>query len=509
MQYRAVLYWIEVIPVADTTVLISGAGPTGLVLATSLARQGVAVRVLDRAQHPATTSRALGLHPRGAEVLDRLGALGDLPQHSIPVESITLRGGGASQVRLNLDHGKSQYRSALLVSQAVIEGRLRERLAPLGVEVSWGHELVEATQDTTGVTATVRGGDGEETVRASWLVGCDGAHSAVRKIAGIGFPGRQIVDATLLADIRADWPLSRTGSTAVLGRDGMLAVMPLPGGVWRLFAPAPADFPAEADDEQVLQVCRQAVQRELGQSAESITAVDWVSLFRIHRRLADRYRNGRMLLAGDAAHIHSPTGGQGMNTGIGDAENLGWKLGMVIRGGAGEPVLDTYEAERRPLAATVARSTTAATRVLFSGQKSFLRDRIAFPLMRLPLVQQQVWWRASQLGVHYRGGPLAPPDRARGPRAGDRAPNIACRRLDGTSTRLHDELGDRWVLLGPAGQAERAAVRRLGEDLTVLRHPDSRLRESLLVRPDGHVGWRGTDGVGQWLDSVLCGEMTR
>ena len=486
-------------------VLISGAGPTGLVLAAGLARQGVPVRVVDRAEGPATTSRALGLHPRGAEVLERLDALGSLPQHSIPVRSMTLRGGGGAEVRLDLDHGRSGHRSALLVSQAVIEGRLRARLAELGVEVGWGHELVGATEEAGGVAATVRGPSGEEVVRASWLVGCDGAHSAVRKLAGIAFPGAQITDAALLADVRADWPFSRTGSTAVFGEHGVLAVLPLPGGVWRLIAPAPAELPAAADQEQVLQVCRQAVRSELGQSAESITGVDWVSQFRIHRRLAETYRRGRLLLAGDAAHIHSPAGGQGMNTGIGDAENLAWKLGMVVRGRAREDLLQTYEAERRPLAETVLRSTTAATRVIFGGGRSFLRDRVAFPLMRARRVQQQVWWSASQLGVHYRGRSLAARSRGPGPRAGDRAPNVVCLRGDGTRTRLHDELGDRWVLLGPSGPAEREARERLGAEVAVLAHPDTRLRENLLVRPDGHVAWRGRTGLGQWLDSALCG----
>jgi 4,5-epoxidase len=488
----------------DTAVLVSGAGPTGLVLAAGLAQQGVPVEVVDKAGSPATTSRALGLHPRGSEVLDRVGALGDLPQRAIRMRSMTLRGGGGSEVRLDMDHGRAGYRRALILSQAIIEGQLRERLAELGVPIHWGSELVDAEQDEHGVTATVRAGDGDDKVRAGWLVGCDGAHSAVRKLAGIDFPGEKLVDSTLLADLRADWPLERTGSTAALGEHGMIAAMPLPGGSWRLFAPAP-QLSAQAGRDEILREVREVVRGALDLPAESIQDVQWLSVFRIHRRLATTFRRGRMLLAGDAAHIHSPTGGQGMNTGIGDAENLAWKLALVVRGRAGEPLLETYEAERRPLVETVLRSTTAATRVLFAGQRSFLRDRVAFPLMRRPRLQRELWWRASQLGVNYRRGPLADRDRGPGPRSGDRVPNIDCLRPDGTSAVLHDHLGDRWAMLGPPGPADEEVVRRLGHDVVVLRHPDPRMRENLLVRPDGHVAWRGRTGVARWLDAALRG----
>ena len=491
-------------PVRETTVLVSGAGPTGLVLAAGLAQQGVSVEVVDKADGPATTSRALGLHPRGAEVLDRVGALGDLPERAIRMRSATLRGGGRSSVSLNMDHGRAGYRTALIISQASVEGQLRERLAELDVPIRWGSELVGADQDERGVTATVSGPGGQTEVRASWLVGCDGAHSAVRKLAGIDFPGGQIIDASVLADLRADWPLERTGSTAALGERGLIGVMPLPDGVWRLFAPAP-ELSAEASQQEILREVREVVRGALDLPAESIEEVRWLSVFRIHRRLAATFRRGRLLLAGDAAHIHSPTGGQGMNTGIGDAENLAWKLGLVARGRAGEALLETYEAERRPLVETVMRSTTAATRVLFSGQRSFLRDRVAFPLLRRRGLQRQLWWRASQLGVHYRRGPLAGRDRGPGPRAGDRAPNIACLHPRGGRTLLHDNLGDRWVLLGPPGPAEQEVTARLGDDVVVLGHPDPRMRENLLVRPDGHVAWRGRAGAARWLDAALCG----
>lgn len=179
---------------------------------------------------------------------------------------------------------------------------------------------------------------------------------------------------------------------------------------------------------------------------------------------------------------------------------------MVARGRAREGLLDTYEAERRPLAETVLHSTTAATRILFTGgNMALLRDRVAFPLMRLPQLQRRLGWHLSQLGIHYRGGPLAPRSRKRGPRTGDRAPNIPCLHPDGTRTRLHDELGDRWVLLGPSGPAEQEATEQLDNEVTVLRHPDTRLHQNLLIRPDGHVGWRGNTGLAQWMQDALDG----
>jgi len=500
-------------------VLIAGAGPTGLTLACDLLAGGVGVRVLDGAPGPSTTSRALGLQPRGLEVLARAGALGDLEQRSNPVRQVVVDLGGYT-ARLRLGQPtKLVTRPGLVVSQADVEMSLRRRLTELGGTVEWDREVREAYQDAEGLTVWLADGS---TARGGWLVGCDGARSRVRKLAGIDFPGVQIIERFLLADVHADLPVARDTVRVWLRGDQMLAAFPLPGAdLWRLMAPAPDDTTAELDAPAVLDVLTRQLLERTGWPASAIGAAEWTSTFRIHRRLAQRFRHGRILLAGDAAHIHSPLGGQGMNTGVGDAENLAWKLALVASGRAAPALLDSYEAERRPIAADVLDSTSAMTRTVVGNSRiaRLLRDRVFVPMLNRPAVQRRIWEQASQLKVHYRTGPLANKAGVSflpGPRAGDRVPDLACRRPDGSPTRLHAELGPRWGLLVPPPtprtvQATSACIdttrRRLGADaVTVLTPTDTGTSHVLLVRPDAHAGWRGRpspDALEAWLTSVL------
>ncbi|WP_219415864.1 FAD-dependent monooxygenase, partial [Pseudonocardia nigra] len=222
------------------------------------------------------------------------------------------------------------------------------RLQDLGAAVEWGRAVTEVTAAADGVRARLA--DGDE-VAAGWVVGCDGAHSRVRKTAGIGFPGVPLVERFLLADVRAELPVPRDTVPVWLDGDEMLAAFPLPGEhLWRLMAPAPAGEPSD-----VLATLAGLLEQRAGLPASAVGEAVWTSTFRFHRCLADGYRRGRVLLAGDAAHIHSPFGGQGLNTGLGDAENLAWKLALVAHGRADFALLDTYEAERRPVAADVLR----------------------------------------------------------------------------------------------------------------------------------------------------------
>jgi len=488
--------------VKQDTVVVVGAGPTGLTLACALRNAGVSVRVVDAAKGPATTSRALGLQPRGVEVLDRLGALADLPERSLRVNQVIVSVSGRELTRLQVgQRTRLGGHPGLLISQAEIEGALRRRLAGLGGEVEWGRAVTAADQDADGVL--VRLDDGGA-VRASWLVGCDGAHSAVRKAVGIGFPGVPLVERFLIGDVRADLGRPRDAVSVWLRGTEMLAAFPLPGDdLWRLMTPARAVGPADPDLAAVLAHMRERVAEEIGRS---VRAAEWTSSFRIHRRLADTYRRGRVLLAGDAAHIHSPLGGQGMNTGIGDAENLAWKLALVVTGRAHEGLLDTYEAERRPVAAEVLGATSGATNLMFGdgAVSRFLRDHLVVPLMDRPFVQRMIAERSSQLLVSYRGGPLAHGRwRLSGPRAGDRVRDLPCHLADRTPTRLHAELRGRWAVLVPAGFVHLDVVRAwLGDSVTELIADG---REVLLVRPDGHLAWRGIDpaGLERWLASAL------
>lgn len=490
-------------------VLVVGAGPTGLAVACGLRAYGVPVRVLDGAVGPAVTSRALGLQPRGAEVIERLGALGDLPSRSLPVHQVMVHVGGRELARLAVGAPtRLVRRPGLLVSQAEIEGELRRRLVELGAIVEWGREVGGLDAASAGID--VRLADGE-VVNAEWVVGCDGAHSRVRKAAGIGFPGVPLVERFLLADVRAELPLARDTVAVWLDGENMVAAFPLPGqDRWRLMAPAP-DPSADLSPDAVLTQLTALLALQSGLPAEAVRKAYWTSTFRFHRRLADTYRAGRVLLAGDAAHIHSPFGGQGLNTGIGDAENLAWKLALVYTGRAAPALLDTYEAERRPVAREVLASTSGMTRVMLGGSAvaRLVRDHVLVPLMNRPLVQRVIWEHSSQLLISYRRGPLARYGLSR-PRPGDRVPDLACRDADGAPTRLHAEIGPGWAVVAanPALRAAcwEAAAEWLGADAVARLTPTAGApRDALLVRPDAHLAWRGTDPAGarQWLAAAL------
>lgn len=499
---------------ANPDVIVVGAGPAGLALACGLLLQGVDVRVVDKAAGPATTSRANFLHARGSEVLDRLGALGDLPQRSVRAMRITSYLAGEPVLRLRFgDPGMDTAAPPMVISQASVEGALRDRLAALGGTIEWNTPLVNLRQDDAEVVVTL--GAGEEAA-AAWLVGCDGAGSTTRRLADIGFPGVKLSERFLLADVALDWNLDRSGTTGWIHPAGMIGAMPMPGDMWRVIAYDP-DQPAEKPTEaEILARLEHILPERTGYDVR-VTDTEWLSMFRVHRRLADTYRRGRVLIAGDAAHTHAPFGGQGMLTGLGDVENLAWKLALVIDRLADPALLDTYQAERRPLATEVLRDTSAVTKVnIAQGPLGrFLRDRLLVPLVNLPRVQRSVTYRTSQLWVSYRRGPLAEKRWcARKPRPGDRIADLECRRsADDEPTRLYDELGSRWALLVSRGDDTLSATAHahLGQRVVVLHRDEANRTEAMLIRPDGHLAWRGRAEakLARWLQRALGGGEVR
>ncbi|MBX7434812.1 FAD-dependent monooxygenase [Mycobacterium sp. Y57] len=498
----------------DTEVLVVGAGPTGLTLACALRLHGIRVRVVDRSDGPATTSRANFLHARGSEVLGRIGALGTLPDESLRAMRITNYLGDRPLV--TLEFGDPHLHTAappMVISQARVEGSLRDRLAELGAAPEWGNGLVGLRQRADSAVAECADGT---SIRARWVVGCDGVSSTTRTLAGIGFPGVKLTERWLLADLHLEWDLDRGGTTGWIHPSGLVGAMPMPsdgserGDLWRIFAydPGRAEKPSESD---ILDRMREIIPHRSGRRVR-VGDPEWLSVFTVHRRLAERYRSGRILIAGDAAHAHAPFGGQGMLTGIGDAENLAFKLALVTRGLAADALVDTYQAERRPLATEVLRGTSAVTRVNVAGNPvaRFLRDRVAPKIFGLAPVQRWTTYTASQLWVSYRKGPLG--GRGPKPRPGDPIPDTECARPDGGATRLHRELGAHWAVLAPPdtpGCAD-AARRHLGEFVEALTYDDD---EAMLIRPDGHLAWRGdptdADGVTRWLTTALTTGSTR
>jgi 4,5-epoxidase len=552
----------------ESNVMIVGAGPTGLTLACDLCSRGIAVQIIDKAACPATTSRALGLQPRGREILGRLGALGDLPKRAVQAyaTNVRLRRRLLTKFIVQTERGQDAL-GPLLISQAEIEGQLRKRLAELGGEVHWGHEVVAAIQDGDGVEIRVRTSNEQRAIRADWLVGCDGAHSAVRRSMDVTFEGRPFPETWILADVSlTEMDSGANEGTIWLHPDGMFGMVPLPGGVWRIFAELPSDDPLAKGgnvgatalqgtspvSEAVLDRVRSLMRERTDDAVMQISSGIWTSVFRFHRRIASSYRQQRLFLAGDAAHIHSALGGQGMNTGIGDAFNLGWKLARVIRGNASQRLLDTYEAERRPVAADVVRRTSRAWNILV-GRTVFdrlFRDHLLLPILRLPTMQRRLIEMGSQLRVTYQDGPLAETTFGerlsslirREPLAGDRAPNVACRAAPGGEvTTLGALTGSHWALLLFGGSAAdrhacAATARRALDGLRVLRilrhdreggfadpfgaedvvQDDNRAIASIyrpgrhaaiLLRPDGHIAWRSSrispDELVAWLRRSL------
>lgn len=331
---------------ACTEVAVVGAGPAGLALAVTLAAAGVDFVVLDKLAEGANTSRAAVVHARTLEVLDELGASAELIARGIQVTRFAVRDGARRLLTVPFDKLPTAHPYTLMVPQYETESVLLDRLRALGGEVHRPYEVASVVQDQDGVTLTTTTG---ETLRAAYAVGVDGMHSTVREAAGIGFTGSAYGESFVLADAVMDWAPGPREVSLTFGAAGLTVVAPLPGGHYRVVATV--DDAPPAPDLAFVQ--RLLDERAPGQA--KVTALAWSSRFRVHHRVADHYRARRLLLAGDAAHVHSPAGGQGMNTGIQD----GYALGRAFATGR----LDGYEAQRRPVAQRVVAFTDRMTRM--------------------------------------------------------------------------------------------------------------------------------------------------
>jgi 2-polyprenyl-6-methoxyphenol hydroxylase-like FAD-dependent oxidoreductase len=473
------------------TVLIVGAGPTGLTLACELARGGVSFRLIEAAPGPQPGSRGKGIQPRTLEVFDDLGIVDRVLAHgrmamptrlTAPDGRVTLDGGEAPRDRPDIP-----YPASLVTPQWRTEEALRLRLAELGGAVEFGTALNGFEQSDEGVSAVVARDGETETVTARWLVGCDGGHSVVRKRAGIAFEGetREAV-RMIVADVEVDG-LDRDAWHMWQHEEGLVNLCPLPStNVFQYQAGiAPGQDPGLG-----LANMQAILERRSGHTNIRLHEPEWSSLWRANIRLVDRYREGRVFLAGDAAHIHSPAGGQGMNTGIQDAHNLGWKLAAVAKGAA-PALLDSYEAERRPVAVGVLALSNARL-------KQAIEQR-AVPTHRDA--------NTMQLSVGYRGSALARDDRDETAplRAGDRAPDATKLTTVEGECRLFDlTRGGRFTLLS-FGAWSGAEVLASGlRTLHVVEQPagpddiadtEGHLasayaatdRTLVLIRPDGHI----------------------
>ena len=406
------------------------------------------------------------------------------------------------------------YPFVLGVPQDETERILEERVARLGVRVERNTELVSLAQRESGVSARLRAADRVEEVEPDWVLGCDGAHSTVREQLGISFSGATYPELFVLADIKVAGDLDHAEAQVRLQREGALAFFPLPEDRWRLII---TNSPPDWHGEPSLAQC-QALVDERGLERLRLGDPRWTSVFRIHRREAARFRKERVFLLGDAAHIHSPVGGQGMNMGIQDSFNLAWKLSLVLRNGGNPQLLDSYEAERKPVDEAVIRQTDRGTRLisLHGSVSRFVRDHLMSLLAQIPAVAEKLGEGLSGLAVDYRHSPIVEEHGAgmAGPAAGDRAPDaplVAAK--DGASLRLYDLFAEHRHVLLLLGDSPEAAPP------TLPRYPESAFaayrvvppgtsgsdyvdRESTvaqrygstpsayLIRPDGYVGFR-------------------
>ena len=539
-------------------ILIVGAGPTGLALAAQLRSFGIRARIIDRALDRAHESRALGVQARTLELLQRIG-LGD---------ALVARGNPSARLMLHVDGrvvgeaelgafggSDSKYPFVLFVSQAETEQLLGDHITTHGVSIERGVELVSFEPNVNGVDCLLRHGDGRsEDVRVRYLVGCDGAHSAIRKGAGIPFEGDAYLQDFLLGDVEADVSpeLSFAPNTLhpCIGRHGIAIFFPLgKPTTWRVIAMSGAAAAAvrtgaaSVDKPLTSELPLAELQAVVdGATGGGVQLRDpaWLAHFHLHHRQAAHYRNGPVFLAGDAGHIHSPVGAQGMNTGIQDAWNLGWKLALVVKGLASPRLLDSYEAERWPVGRTLLRFTdrifSALVRSLSDNAiASWLRRTIAANV--LPGVLTSTRLRSSgfrfisELGIRYRRSPAvaeAEPRLRAGPRAGDRFPDARLT-LDGNVVRLQDAVvgpcltlllcGDGYLwntqrlaelpacrngllrIKRLARHAERGVlVDETGEAFALLGVDDA---AQYLVRPDGYVGYRCAGQAFGALESYL------
>ncbi|MFC0111457.1 FAD-dependent monooxygenase [Kibdelosporangium aridum] len=452
-------------------VLVVGAGPTGLTLACELAVRGVRVRIVDRAGSFFGGSRADGIQPRtmevfaGIGVLDSILASGDLGMviRAYKGDEVVWEGRMTEPVEPT---PSVPYPNIWFVPQFRTEEILRERLAELGGRVELSTELTDFTQDVDGVTATLTTGGTVETVRARYLVGADGGRSTVRRRLGIPFPGETDETTTMLfADARVDG-ISHDHGRIWQNGDGGVSVVPLAGTeLFVVTARPPAD-----EHEPIRDYLQRQVTESSGRTDILVREVTWHTTWRANTRLAERFREGRVFLAGDAGHVHPPTGGQGMNTGIQDGYNLGWKIAATLTG-APDVLLDSYEPERMAAARTALDISTALL------EKHRRGDDDAH--IRGPEVHG--------LTLHYRGSPLSIDDRTKpgALRAGDRAPDAPAA-IDGTPVRLFDLFcGPHWTLLAfgtPPSEPLDPALRAY----TVVR-PGEPAGENTLVDNDGHI----------------------
>ena len=490
-------------------VVVVGAGPVGLVAAAELTRRGVGVRVIDKLAAPTTESRAIAVHARSLDMLNRMGIADQLTATGLKAVALQLYTGGERLFRVPLGTVDSAFPYTVVTAQTETERVLAEHAESLGLTVERGLELVGLIQDDDAVHLTVRTADGTtDKITASWVIGADGAHSTVRHLVGTKLAGTFQGERFLLGDIDATHSLDTDSMHTFFSPDGPIALFPMINDRMRVIA----QTRGAAGEPLNLNPTRDEVQAVLDRRVGGITVQrsHWSTSFEVHHAQVPAYRWGRVFLAGDAAHIHSPAGGQGMNTGMQDAFNLAWKLAAVVHGDAGQTLLDTYHAERHPVAAAVITFSDRLTKIgTLSGAAQHVRDLAMRVLGHVGPFTRQLASVAEEIDINYKASPLAvglSPHRSN-VAAGEHLPHVADPALQ---KQLGDLCGAGHAVVTVAGHHVAPAaggpgpVQVLVTDTdtpvpgydAVVADPSGQLAARLgvksggrvVVRPDGYIG---------------------
>jgi 2-polyprenyl-6-methoxyphenol hydroxylase-like FAD-dependent oxidoreductase len=488
-------------------VIVVGAGPVGLVAACEFARRGVAVKVVDRLSEPTTESRAIAVHARSLDLFDRMGIDDALIATGVKSTGMNMFVKGKRLLRVPLDGVDSAFPFTLVTAQTETERVLTERLTELGVTVDRGVEVTELSQDTTSARLTLRRADGStEQIESAWVVAADGGRSTMRHLLNTRLQGTFKGERFILGDVEAKHSLGNTNMYTFFHPDGPVVTLPMLGGRVRFLAQIHDAPGAPLDLHPTQEQLQEIVEQRIG--GISITESHWLTCFEIHHGQVARYRHGRVFLAGDAAHIHSPAGGQGMNTGLQDAFNLGWKLAMVVHGEGGEALLDSYDAERHPVAQGVIDFTGLLTKAgTVRGVARVARNNVLSVVGRTPLVRKMASV-VAETTVSYQGSPIAVDGRRHGKvAAGDHLPHVSDASLQ---KQLRAACGSghtvitiaAWHVAPAAGGVGPTQVLVTGADTavagydSVVADPDGLLARRLglsgggriVVRPDGYLG---------------------
>jgi 2-polyprenyl-6-methoxyphenol hydroxylase-like FAD-dependent oxidoreductase len=483
---------------SDVAALVVGAGPTGMTMASELTRHGMACRIIDRLQQPSRVSKALGIHARTLELFEKMGIVDAVLAAGVQIETINLHGARQRIARLDWHCVPSRYPFMLSLPQWVTEELLNAHIKQQGIEVERGVALASLQQSARGVDVVLEHADGQtEQLRTRWLIGCDGPHSTVRHRLGLSFEGLAFDQSFALADVRMNDSFPRRQAALFWRGGGFTACIPLPGGQHRLVLAYPPH--GEPDGDVKIDELEHAL-AQCGWINPKVDEVVWSSRFAVNQRKVHQYRLGSVFLAGDACHIHSPIGAQGMNTGIQDAFNLAWKLALVDRQDARPDVLDSYESERERFGRQLLLATTVLTRLalLRDPRVVGLRDLILPLATGIQPMRTRTATVVGQLAVSYRRSPIVSEYRPESVierlrhrlrrtsvrHAGERAPDMDVV-LGNTQTRLHALcLGTRHVLFFFADRDNpERSLRAWHETEALLEREYSKLVDAFLILP--------------------------